>query len=175
MPAGDEPVAPAAGAELDVTAPAERGPRNRRRQITEGAWYLFFVTGGALAALLVVAWLFGYYKRQFLEDSPLAGELFDARARAEIERHRREVQAERAAEREPREATEQGGEPPAGADGPTGPPHDAPSGGDPAETETDARSALAARTDAAPDPAARARPERPADPPPPAADAPRDA
>ena len=106
VPAGSEPVAPAAevdaaGGDLDVTAPAVRAPRAKKKAIAEGAWYLFFVTAGALIALLGVAWGFGYYKRQFLsDDGPLSGELFDARAQAEIERHRREVQAEREAERE---------------------------------------------------------------------------
>ena len=149
--AGGGPVAPAvSGAEpdLDVTAPADRDrrPRATKRAVAEGAWYLFFVTAGALAALLAVAWMFGFYKRQFLEDGgPASGELFDARARAEIERHRREVQAERAAERAAEEDAEPGEDEPA-----------APAPG-PVETETDPNADLAAQT-AAPDPAVQAPP-----------------
>ena len=156
--AGGGPVAPAVpGAEpdLDVTAPADRDrrPRATKRAVAEGAWYLFFVTAGALAALLAVAWMFGFYKRQFLEDDgPASGELFDARARAEIERHRREVQAEREAERDAEaEAGEaDDAEPPAPPPGPV-------------ETETDPNADLAAQTDAAPDPAVQPDPPAPDD------------
>ena len=91
-PSGESVVDPGFG---PPAAPV--GPRNRRKAITETAWYLFFVTVGALALLMAVAWGVGWYKRSFLEESPLQTELFDAAARAEIEKHRKEVQAEQEA------------------------------------------------------------------------------
>ena len=142
--AADGGVAPGAVDGVPV-APRDRPrtPGQRRRELTEISWYLFFVTAGALALLVVAAWGFGWYKRSFLADeSPLEKELFDATARAEIERHRREVEAERA-------AAEAAGEDEEGEtdDGET-----------PAET-------LAEQTAPAPDPAAQPAPadDRPAD------------
>ncbi|MFH5805179.1 hypothetical protein [Alienimonas sp. DA493] len=91
-------------------APAQPvNARDRRRAMTETLWYMFFVTAGVLLGLVVIVWGLGWYKRAFLEEDPLQGELFDAAARAEIERHRKEVQAEheaakRAAETESTDA-----------------------------------------------------------------------
>ena len=115
------------------------GPRNRRKAITETAWYLFFVTAGALALLMAVAWGVGWYKRSFLEESPLQTELFDAAARAEIEKHRKEVQAEQEAAKRAAGADDAAGEP--SPDSAPGPANESP------------RETLAEQTAPPPDPA----------------------
>ena len=138
--ASPDPVAAAPAEVSPVPAPRRaepRGPRERRRELTEIGWYLFFVTAGALAALVAAAWGVGWFRRSFLQDeSPLQTELFDAAARAEIERHRREVQAEKEA------AKREGG----GGD---------PGGGEPGET---AGETLAEQTAPPPDPAVQPGP-----------------
>ncbi|QDT15536.1 G protein-coupled receptor family protein [Alienimonas californiensis] len=99
----DEPAAAEAG---DATvgggeafgAPAvPANPVVRRREMTETLWYMFFVTAGVLFALVAIVWGLGWYKRAFLEEDELQAELFDAATRAEIERHRKQVQAEQEA------------------------------------------------------------------------------
>ena len=96
-PVVDPPAATAAEVDDGPAAAAPLPPRERKKAMTETLWYLFFVTAGALFALVAIVWGFGWYKRTFLEESPLQAELFDAAARAEIERHRKEVQAEQEA------------------------------------------------------------------------------
>ena len=80
------------------------GPRANEKAIAETAWYLFFVTAAALFGMVGLVWGIGWYKRTFLEDDPLQTELFDAATRAEIERHRKEVQAEQEAAKRAAEA-----------------------------------------------------------------------
>ncbi|NNJ27708.1 hypothetical protein LzC2_38160 [Planctomycetes bacterium LzC2] len=101
----EPPPAEAIDAEMATfDGPAAAGPttgpasaRDRKKAVTETAYYLFFVTAGVLLALVGAVWGVGWYKRSFLEESPLQSELFDAATRAEIERHRKELQAEKEA------------------------------------------------------------------------------
>ena len=141
---------PVAGPDAAPDAAPLSGPRARKKAVTEGAWYLFFVTAGALAGLVAVIWLFGFYKRQFLDDDPPGAELFDARTRAEIERHRKEVQAEaaRAKAEAERDGADQNGAEKSDAN-PT--PNQTSDG----TTHDDARDTLDEQTAAAPDPAVR--------------------
>ena len=142
----------ASGGRVGAGEPGEANPsidepRDRKRAVTEGAWYLFLVTAGALAALMAVIWLFGFYKRQFLADETLDGELFDAQTRAEIERHRKEVQAEAARARAEPDGDGAVGEEAADAD--ATPPNAA---------DATPRADLAAQTAPAPDPAVQPKP-----------------
>ena len=86
-------------AEADAVADpgATLSPRRRRQQATAAAWWLFFATAGGLLALVLGVWLVGWAVRRGTAETELQTELFDARAKAEIERHRREVQAEKEA------------------------------------------------------------------------------
>ena len=85
VPAGVNPV------------PDSAGTRAKRKEATAAAWWLFLATAGGLIVLVLGVWLVGWAVRRGAAEGELQTELFDARAKAEIERHRREMQQEKEA------------------------------------------------------------------------------